>query len=82
MGFWLWVLILIFIYLVIYLIIKIFEEKRSKKAREEIPGKVSEHFELIEESKTIKTLQRTDCNKKKNVLKFLFQQNNKSCRWL
>lgn len=42
MGFWVTVFILLLIYLVIVLIIKVFEEKRVKKAREEIPGKVSE----------------------------------------
>lgn len=41
MGFWITVFILLFIYLIIVLILKLIEEKRVKKSREEVPGRVS-----------------------------------------
>lgn len=41
MGFWITVFILLFIYLVVVLILKVIEEKRVKRSREEIPGRVS-----------------------------------------
>lgn len=41
MGFWITVFILLFIYLVIVLILKVIEDRRVKKSRVEIPGRVS-----------------------------------------
>lgn len=44
MGFWFTVLILLLIYLVVALVLRVLEDKRVKKAREEMPGKVRIEF--------------------------------------
>lgn len=44
MGFWLTLMFLLLIYLVIMLILKVMEDKRVQKAREEMPGKVRINF--------------------------------------